>query len=127
MIDCSRTENYLKEKARMLKSVDGCECTIPCADCPLNAKNNGLGVGCHGFESFHSGEAITIVQKWSNEHPLKRYKDDFFEKFPNATKQQNGRPASCRNLIYGIKAAPCIATNGKTCADCWDEVMPETE
>lgn len=40
MIDCSKTENYMHEKARMTKSVVNGVCHIRCTDCPLSRFNN---------------------------------------------------------------------------------------
>ena len=70
-------------------------------------------------------EAIEIVQKWSDSHPIpkpKTYAEDFFEKFPNAPKCC-GTPSACRDCIYG---------SGKVCGpglckDCWNEPMPVEE
>ena len=67
-IDCSITENYLKEKARMTKSSYSDSCTINCRDCPLSSDNNIHGYTCNCFEKMHPKEAISVIQKWSDEH-----------------------------------------------------------
>lgn len=54
MIDCSRTENYFKEKARMTKKRKYGVCKLKCTDCPLSVKNNGTGVSCESLEMFYS-------------------------------------------------------------------------
>lgn len=121
MIDCSRTENYFKEKARMLKSSDNYICTISCTGCPFSTTNNGVYVDCRRFEVLHIEKAVAIVQKWSNEHPQKRYSDDFFNKFPNAGKV-DGRPNVCREKVYGVK---CNHRGLIGCVNCWNEPMPD--
>lgn len=45
------------------------------------------------------------------------YKDDFFKKFPNAKKDENGDPIPCRKYIYGGK---CPADDD--CHKCWNEI-----
>lgn len=64
-IDCSKTENYFKEKARMTKG-----CTIDCMKCDLSGHNNGKEKSCTKFECKYTKEAIKKVQKWSDEHPI---------------------------------------------------------
>lgn len=116
MIDCSKTENYLKEKVRMTKFEDG-SCGIKCADCPLSSSNNEKELFCDNFQLLYPKEAIAIVQKWSDEHTIKTYKDDFFEKYPNATKCLDGVPNFCRDNLYGLNTR----CSDKTCFECWNE------
>lgn len=66
--------------------------------------------------------AIEIVQKWSYEHPKKTYAQDFFEKFPDAPKDEavKGKsPLACRRVIYGGEC-PDMGCDG-----CWNEPMEE--
>lgn len=120
MTDCAIAINYLTEQERLCTYFYGCH------SCPLSVENNSTNFNCINFQRKFPEKAIEIVQKWSDEHPMKTYKDDFLERFPNAYRHPDGRPAICRNLTYGLKAIPC-PYNGKSCADCWGEVMPETE
>ena len=75
MIDCSKTENYLNEKARMTKKDKLGRCKLYCGECLLNNKNNGTSENllCGAFEAIYPEKAIEIVQKWSDEHPRKTY------------------------------------------------------
>lgn len=126
MIDCKITENYLKEKARMVKVDKDGLCT-DCQNCPLNRRLNGADKYCGQLELLYPEKAIAIVQKWSDEHPQKTYKDDFFEKFPNAPKDANKTPKTCRANIYNISCSrsriECSSRIG--CDKCWNEVMSE--
>ena len=103
-IDCSKTENYFKEKARMSGGGyrDG-NCQGACVTCGLSSNNNKRSVLCSQFQSTYPLEAIAIVQAWSDEHPLKTYLDDYKEKFPPDkfphAYQNNGYP---RKLPCGI-------------------------
>lgn len=118
-MDCSKTMNFFKEVKRMCK-------TEQCISCPFV-----LGSGCKISYFFLPTTAPTIdlptmismVQKWSDEHPLKTYAQDFFEKFPNARKDSYGLPNTvCRKTIYGEERNRCDDTN---CVECWNEPMEE--
>lgn len=116
-IDCSKTENYLREKARMTKNCDDC-----LEKCPFSCANNGEEIGCEEFQYKFPKTAVEIVQKWSDEHQQKTYKEDFFEKFPNAPKYESGYPYPMVNpkYIYGD-----IFENTAGITDCWDKIMEE--
>ncbi len=116
-IDCSITENYLKEKARMTKN---CSISV-CEKCPLSCRNNNKKYNCDDFEFKHTKKAIEMVQKWSDEHQQKTYKEDFFERFPNAEKFEDGYPKSIACNLYGEKKLKCR----QRCNECWDMVMEE--
>ena len=65
--------------------------------------------------------ADKIVDKWISEHPVKTYAMDFFEKFPNASRMQNGRtPNACVKDLYGIASINCLMD---TCENCWNREM----
>lgn len=122
-MDCKITENYFKEKARMAKANEIHSCSISCVDCPLSQFNNQERVSCYKLESRNSDKAIAIVQKWSDDHPQKTYKEYFFEKFPNANRTEEGTPLSCRASVYGEpRKHDCYEGN---CDKCWNEVLPE--
>lgn len=115
-IDCNITENYFKEKARMTKrkgSILGC--TISCYECPLSSKNNPKHINCQQFEDKYITEAIAIVQKWSDEHPVKTIKDAFLEKYPNAQLQKDETPLPCARTL-GYQIGKCTAH----CDECWN-------
>lgn len=122
MIDCSTTENYFKEKARMTRRKKDGSCGISCDNCPLSPMNNGFSMVCYLFVEAHPEEAIAIVQKWSDDHIVGSYKNDFLEKFPNANPGLFDKSSSriCRKLIYGYDKIVC---EFKDCADCWNEPM----
>ena len=122
-IDCSITENYLKEKARMTKSVlKGC--TITCRECPLSDYNNPEHIGCGWFEKRYPKEAISIVQKWSDEHPIKTILDDFLEKYPKANLRPNGAsPYLCPYSLGYEEAAYCDGQEFRNCRECWNRPL----
>ncbi len=125
-MDCSKTINFLHELKRLCDSRD--ECVANAAnkeDCPM------FGV-CKLTHSKICPEdakkAIETVQKWSDEHPVKTYVQDFFEKFPKAPRLKSakgGCPKACRKAIYGGKC-PVIECDPRIeCDECWNEPMEE--
>lgn len=119
-IDCNITENYLKEKVRMTQKPDSSRCSILCTDCPLNCVKNGRIYSCYTIERRYPTEAIAIVQKWSDEHPVKTIKDDFLEKYPNAQLQKDGIPVPCARAL-GYQIDKCMAH----CDECWNRPLSE--
>ena len=59
-----------------------------------------------------------IVDKWAEEHPAKTYAMDFFEKFPNAAKTDDGLPVCCWSHLYGDEDE-CHGG----CEECWNQEM----
>lgn len=74
--------------------------------------------------------AETIIMDWAAEHPEKSMKDVFFEKFPNAPRDELGDPRMCP-LDVGYPARPdgagyegeCHTEN--PCTGCWSRPAPE--
>lgn len=59
-----------------------------------------------------------IVDKWAEEHPVKTYAMDFFEKFPNAPKGKYGEPQICIKTMHG-RGFRCL----DDCIKCWNQEM----
>ena len=76
---------FLKEKERM------CE-NILCDECPLSNRKNGTDYWCRSFIEKFPEKAITVVEKWSEEHPVKTRKSELLKMFPNAPVDENGVP-----------------------------------
>lgn len=85
--------------------------TYDCYDCPLRCD--------HSSPDSFSDNADEIVDKWVKEHPVKTYAMDFFEKFPNAPKDDNGNPKCCCISIYGDK----LKCPDGGCEECWGREM----
>ena len=123
-MDCSKTINFFSELRRLCDSRATCEATARDKQCPL-----------YDFcELAHSRVcandaimAMEALQKLSNEHPVKTYAQDFFEKFPDAPKDEavKGKcPWACRIGIYG-GGCPKIDPEIDCCYECWNEPMEE--
>ena len=120
MIDCSRTENYFKEKARMTKRTKNGLCKIKCSNCPLCSNNNGEGLSCPTFEMYYPEKAVKTVQRWSDEHPPKTYLSEFLKKYPNALLNDNGTPDTiCPYELGLVSMEDC--KKGRHCIDCWNQ------
>lgn len=126
-IDCSITENYLKEKARMTNSKGFLMCQISCNKCPLNYSNNENKMSCYLLQNTLPSEAIAIVQAWSDEHPVKTIKDDFLEKYPNAEYSQcDGALKVCAKWLgYFNKDYSC--PDKGDCNLCWNTPLSEVQ
>lgn len=55
---------FLKEKNRMCDE-------FHCPDCPLYGANNGTGKMCTSLKKQYPEKYVSIVEKWSKEHPAK--------------------------------------------------------
>lgn len=119
-IDCNITENFLKEWNRMCDLYQ-----TRCSACLMSSQHNEHEVSCTYLAKLHPTEAIAIVQKWSDEHPLKTILDDFLEKHPNA-RLRNDLPLVCVKTL-GYKGQDYVCPGGKEagCIDCWN--MPLSE
>ena len=118
-MDCNKTIDFFAELKRLCSLRRTCGAVAHDEQCPL-----------HGFcELTYSKiytkdakRAVENLQKWSDEHSRKTYAQDFFEKFPNAPKDESVKekcPSACRNRIYG-GGCPDIE-----CDECWNEPMEE--
>ena len=117
------TVEYFKTKRRMLKTDNDGMCTINCSTCGLSKYNNGMNIGCCAFEYLCPEKAVAIVEQWAKEHPLRTYAKDFFEKFPDAEKDYDSCPCTCRKLMYGEESTNCERFN--SCIECWNSPMEE--
>ena len=123
MIDCSRVKNYFSEKRRMIRK-HGYVCKLNCAaDCPLNWSKNGTDVSCEKLEMLYPEQAISIVQKWSDENPQKTFLTELLNIFPNTLLADNGMPKHlCPYHLGLMNRDDCRKYHD--CAECWNQPMP---
>lgn len=115
-IDCNITENFLKEWNRMCDLYQ-----TRCSACLMSSQHNEHEVSCTYLAKLHPTEAIAIVQKWSDEHPVKTILDDFLEKYPKAPVHKNGLPGICPWMI-GHGETDCVKVS---CEKCWNRPLEE--
>lgn len=95
-----------------------CEYYVECDVCPLGNSR------CHNVVSSLPDNADEIVDEWVQEHPIKTYAMDFFEKFPNAPRINDRLPRVCVVNIY--KNAHVDKWCEKCeCEECWNREMFE--
>lgn len=122
MIDCSNTREYFAEKARMVKLTKTGVCGITCSKCPLGGKNNGAPkfMTCTTFEIHYPQQAISIVQRWSNEHPQRTYLTELLKHYPNIPLDDDGALKSlCPHALGLVEIDDCDGN----CAECWNQSM----
>lgn len=132
-MDCSKTENYFKEKARMVEADTKAYCRIDCSTCSLCSENNNIGCGCTKLELLYPQKAISIVQKWSDEHPQKTYLSEFLKHYPNAQLDSDGIPDGiclatlglCEDCVKMDESGNAISERDCTCKDCWNTPIEE--
>ena len=124
-MDCNKTIDFFAEAKRL------CDSRTACSANEKNKERCPLFVFCKCNITTRSVEeiimAIENLQKWSNERPKKTYAQDFFEKFPDAPKDEavKGKcPWACRIGIYG-GGCPKIEPEIDSCYECWNEPMEE--
>lgn len=105
----------IKGLKRMCNSYEECE------GCPMSDERGDCKVQYAPRDI--PDDVNEIVDKWVAEHPIKTYAMDFFEKFPNAARMQNGRtPNACVKDLYGIASINCLM---HSCEICWNREMEE--
>lgn len=115
MPDCGKTEVFLKERKRM------CDTHTLCHYCDIG-KHRVFGDLCRNFCAENAEVAISIVQKWSDEHPQKSYAEVFLGKFPKQHIEHTNpewRRRICRTEIFGG-----VCKHGG-CEKCWNEPYDE--
>lgn len=93
-----------------------------CTLCPLNK------ILCDTLEGYSkmTNRDITSVLKTVGKIACKMtYAEDFFEKHPEASKEEDGTPKVCRELVYRAENPAC-GGDGE-CYRCWNEPFPEKE
>ena len=116
-IDCSITENYLKEKRRMCKA-------LGCKDCEI-AKEK-IHLWCREYCEKYPKNAIALVQKWSDEHPQMTMLEKFKEQHPKGMCSGKGTPIMCPYHLGYEKSKNEECRNYKgNCVKCWNR--PYTE
>lgn len=120
---------YFEEKRRMVDSIggDNGNClTAICKDCPISQYNNSKNIGCSSMENMFPEEAVAIIEKWSQEHPLKTMLSDFLEKYPKASLEKDGTPSFCPEDLGYCEEVYCDM-NSLDCTKCWNRPLEEGE
>lgn len=85
----------------------------------------------HGNDCFKTS-CIDCTIEWLNkeaeqtmsETKRKTMMEDFFEKFPDAPRDESGSPAPCPSDVYNVSDLPCGYDNPRDCRACWSRPVP---
>ena len=105
---------YLKTLRRLCESQSGC------AGCVLLDEDDSCfaTVNRDGYVE----KAVTAVEQWAKEHPVKTRQSEFLEQFPGASVSDG--TLDIRPCIIE-KTVKCIALEGKDCDNCRREYWLE--
>lgn len=121
-INVNNSLNYMREKDRMCSSyIKSCNDCLE-SECPLKVTQNGITITCRRFESLYPEKAISIVQKWSDEHPLKTYLTELLKIFPNTPLEDDGTPNFCPYRLGLMSEDNCRKDHN--CVKCWNQPIP---
>lgn len=104
-----------------------CKNYYECIGCPIYDSYASYDpredVFCECWIPKHPAEAVTLVEKWSKEHPEKTILEDFLEKYPKAKMCNDGKePRLCLKSLYGLDSCPV-----DNCLECWNQPISEVE
>ena len=103
---------FLEEKKRMCDKHEGCN------ECPLSKINNRYGMVCGSLIEVHPEEAVSIVEKWSANHPAKTRQSELLKMFPYApTTVENGALKICPKNVDEKRDFSCA----RPCSVCLKE------
>lgn len=115
---------FLKEYRRMCKKyvymeAGGEDCS---SKCPFYGEHCDLA--CN---DMNANDVVYKVEQWAQTHPQKAMIDDFFEKFPNAPKNEDGTPKSiCPNYCGYTDEPDLLSICDKfdnDCLRCWSRPL----
>ena len=106
-----------KEAMRIFNRI--CKEREMCDGCVLENK-------CIVLKECDYSTAEAILAKWAEEHPEKTIADDFFERCPNAMKDDMKIPHACAKHC-GYPAPAYCERVPQRCAECWRRPLSEVE
>ncbi len=119
---------FLKEWQRMCNTYDD-----GCNWCPMREISRDYGSACSpaGFRKFE--KTVSIVKKWSEEHPRKTILQDLLEKYPKTVLTEYGDPDAICPYHLGYEKEPegdnelCYLESNDGCKRCWNRPLEEVE
>lgn len=113
---------FIKEYSRLCRNQENCN------TCPLTKT---CYISKRTMERIiKNPESLTnSVEKWSQSHPQKTMMQDFFEKFPNAPKKEDGTPLDICPSYCGYTDEPnslSVCENfNQNCLKCWSRPLEQ--
>lgn len=120
MADCTKTAEFLREYARLCGNGN-------CQECPI-WREKAIAIPCVNYIQNHQAEVLTIVQKWSDEHPVMTWAGKLKELLPNVDMSKIIGTCCPYNLLGG--EAPNMETcrssgDYEDCVNCWNSEYKE--
>ena len=113
------TETLHETAKRMCDKYDDCD------GCPLDGVDGYCAVGPYAELTDAQVEAqFVVLRKWAAENPpkpVKTYREDFYEKFPDAKRRESGYPLDGIWCFY--KAKYVNRFDGMTFEAAWDKPL----
>ena len=105
---------FIRDYARMCVSYDTCD------DCPLYSCRCMEITDLKYIEMNDIYRIINVVDEWVKGHPVKTRLMDLLERYPKATRDNNGTPIACAgNLGYTNECHAC------DCIECWNSPLED--
>lgn len=98
MADCTKTVDFLREWSRMCEGRS-------CEKCPISPHSVADRTSCNRYVASHPDDAIAIVQKWSDEHPVMTWADKLRELLPDARIIEEIMRTCCPSDVFGSIAS----------------------
>lgn len=112
-IDCSVTANFLREWRRYCGG-------RRCGYCNLS-EHNECGFPACQVKDFPE-RAVDVIQKWSDENPVKTRLDDLLERCPNVPLDGEGFPCFSPSMLgYCGDCVGCRNWKNPDVRNCWNE------
>ena len=109
-----------KQAMRVIKRI--CSLQDGCEKCELNLNCPFITIP----SELDYDKAEVVLAKWAAEHPEKTIADEFFEKFPNAPRDDRNTPYPCAKDC-GYSKPPYCERVPFSCDKCWRRPMEEVE
>ena len=106
-----------KQAMRIINRI--CKEREMCDGCVLENK-------CIAPEECDYSTVEAILAKWAEEHPEKTIADDFFERCPNAMRDDMKIPRACAKHC-GYHAPTYCERIPQRCTECWRRPLEEVE
>lgn len=110
-----------KQAMRIWKRM--CAAHKTCSKCRMATCDPAM---CRPWVYDNPAEAEAILVKWAAEHPEKTIADDFFERCPNAMKDDTEIPYVCAKHC-GYHAPTYCERVPQRCAECWRRPLEEVQ
>ena len=110
---------FFKNRKRMCdKFVDRCEaCPLFQYECNMNDPQSDIE------------DVIKIVEQWTKNNPERTMIQDFFEKFPNAPKEEDGTPLDICPSYCGytdeLNSLSVCENFNQNCLKCWSRPLEQ--